>query len=533
MSNIPKLLNQVIVGNVFDEPRILEQYSTDRSILKMTPEMVVLPESTDDVRRIVRFTEQLRKREVKTSLTVRGAGLDKTGADLTDKILISMERMNHIQEIDSRSKLVRVQAGITLEKLNAALSLHGLVLPIDANPKETIGSLISNFAIDGYAGKYHGISHYVDCLEAVMADGNVLQTRTYNRRSLQRKIEDESDSESGLYNRINDIINDSEDILDYLKEKPTLDASGYQMVTQVERDDSRVFELTPLFYAAQGTLGIITEVILRLEAIPSKVTRFAAGFETAAGAIKYVEKITALRPLAIELYDAHIFEQSAENGKELGLFAKRYNKGYIAIVSFDDNRFTAKKKLNICLNAIPDSAAAILETKENTKDFSRTRTALRSYLNDDVKGERLHLADDFYIPQNRLLEFIKHLPELEEATKKELPLYGDYLTSNYSLRPDLDMSTITGRGNTLKFLKKFAEFLEQYDGILTGGSPEGRIKALVVNDEEEPVIHEFYQKIRTAFDPEGIFSPGVKLQSDVKKFVKHLRTEPLEGITDK
>lgn len=532
MSNTSKLLNQVIVGNVFDEPRILEKYSTDRSILKMTPEMVALPETTDDVRRIVRFTEQLRKRGVKTSLTVRGSGLDKTGADLTDKILISMEKMDKIQEIDSRSRLVRVQAGISLEKLNTALSLHGLVLPIDANPKETIGSLINNFAIDGYAGKYHGISHYVDCLEAVLADGSVLQTRNYNRRGLQRKIEDEDDPESNIYRKVNDLINDYEEIISAMRDQATIDASGYQMVTQVERDNSRVFELTPLFYAAQGTLGIITEVILRLEPAPAKITRFAAGFETAAGAIKYIEKVTSINPLSIELYDAHIFEQAAENGKELGLFAKRYNKGYVAIVSFDDNRFITKKKLTTCLDAIPDSAAAILETKENTKDFSRIRTALRSYLNDDIKGERLHLADDFYVPQSKLLEFVKHLPELEEATKKELPLYGDYSTSNYSLRPDLDMSTVTGRGNALKFLKKFADFLKEHDGVLTGGSPEGRIKALVVNGEEDPKVHDFYLKIKEAFDPEKLFNPGVKLESDVKKFVKHLRTEVLSEITD-
>ncbi|MBQ9029195.1 FAD-binding oxidoreductase [Candidatus Saccharibacteria bacterium] len=532
MSNIPKLLNQIIVGNAFDEPRILEAYSCDRSILKMRPEMVVLPETTDDVRRIVRFVSQLRQRGTKTSLTVRGSGLDKTGADLTDKILVSMERMNRIQEIDSRSKLVRVQAGITLEKLNTALSLHGLVLPIDANPKETIGSIIANFTIDSYAGKYHGISHYVDCLEAVMADGNVLQTKNYNRRGLQRKIEDTDDPESGIYNRMNDVINNSEEALTIIKEKPTLDAAGYQMATQVERDNSRVFELTPLFYASQGTLGIITEVILRLEPMPSKVTRFAAGFETASGAVKYVEKISPLSPLAIELYDAHIFERAAENGKELGLFAKRYNKGYIAIVVFDDNRLVARKKLNDCLKLVPDSAAAILETKENTKEFSRIHTALKSYLNDDTKGERLYLADDFYVPQHRLLDFIKHLPELEESVKRELPLFGDYLTSNYSLRPDLNMNTIAGRQDALKFLKKFADYLVEYDGVLTGGSPEGRIKALVVNQEENPTVHQFYQDIKAAFDPENIFSPGVKLESDVKKFVKHLRTEVLQGITE-
>ena len=532
MSNIAELLNQVIIGNVFDSKQILEPYSTDRSILKMVPEMVAIPENTDDVRRIVRFVNQLKKRDVKLPITVRGSGLDKTGADLTDKLLISMEKMNRIQEIDSRSKLVRVQAGVTLEKLNAALSLHGLVLPIDANPKETIGSLISNFTIDGFAGKYHGISYYVDCLEAVLYDGEILQTRNYNKRGLARKIAG-GDTEAEIYEKVQDLIEKSDTALERIKDKRALDASGYQMATRVSRDQGRVFELTPVFYAAQGTLGIITEVILKVETMPDKVVRFAAGFETAAAVTKYLEKVTALQPLSVELYDAHIFEQAANHGKDLGLFAKRYNKGYFALVSFDDNRFLARKKLMRCLDILPDSAAAVLETAENEKDFARFRTALKSYLNDDLKGERFCLADDFYIPQDKLLDFLKNLPELEAATKLELPVFGDFLTSNYSLRPELSMTSILGRQNSLKFLKRFTEFLASYDGILTGGSPEGRIKALVVNNTTDPKESEFYHALKKIFDPDGLFNPGVKLDTDVKVFVKHLRTEPLAGATQR
>lgn len=533
MSNITRLLNQVIIGNVFDSDRILEAYSTDRSILKMKPEMVAIPENTDDVRRIMRFVSQLKKRGTNLSVTVRGSGLDKTGADLTTDLVLSTERLNHVQEIDARSKLVRVQAGISLGKLNSALSLHGLVLPIDANPKETIGSLISNFAIDGFAGKYHGISYYIDCIEVVLASGDVLQTRNYNRNGLRRKVLDEADPESPYYNKMNDLINDSEDILNKIRERATLDASGYQMATRVERNNGKTFELAPLFYAAQGTLGVITEVILRCEALPSDIVRFAAGFESASSAVKYLGSVTPLNPLCVELYDAKIFAEAADHGKDLGLFARRYKKGYIALVAFDDGKFKAKKKLASCLEVLPESAAAIIETKENQKDFARIRTSLRSYLNDGIKGERLALADDFYVPGANLLEFLKGLPELEEKTKLNLPIFGDFMTSNYSLRPDFNLSTNTGRTNALKFLKAFTDYLEKHGGILTGGSPEGRLKALVVNQTMDPNEMEFYKKIKAIFDPDNILNPEVKLKTNVKSFVKHLRTDHLIGVTER
>ena len=120
MNKVTKYLNQHIIGNVFDRPSILEAYSTDRSILKITPKYVALPESSNDLRRIVSFINQLAARGMKIPIAVRGSGLDKTGADLTSGIVISTEKMNRILEIDEHGHFVRVQAGVTLAQLNSA-----------------------------------------------------------------------------------------------------------------------------------------------------------------------------------------------------------------------------------------------------------------------------------------------------------------------------------------------------------------------------------------------------------------------------
>ena len=142
MGKITKYLNQLIVGNVFDSPEILEKYSTDHSVLKIRPKFVALPESTEDIQKLLRFLNQIALKNIPVTATVRGSGRDEGGADLTSGLVISTEKLNRMLEIDTHERLVRVQSGITLRELNTALSVSGLTIPIAGHDGDTIGSLI-------------------------------------------------------------------------------------------------------------------------------------------------------------------------------------------------------------------------------------------------------------------------------------------------------------------------------------------------------------------------------------------------------
>ena len=150
MSKITKYLNQLIIGNVYDSPEITDFYSTDRSALKITPKLVAFPESTTDIRKLLRFFDNLANKSINIPIAIRGSGLDELGADLSDGLVVSTEKLNRLMEIDTRERLVRVQSGITLKELNTALQVSGLTLPIKANENETIGSLIATATPDGY-----------------------------------------------------------------------------------------------------------------------------------------------------------------------------------------------------------------------------------------------------------------------------------------------------------------------------------------------------------------------------------------------
>ena len=188
MGKITKYLNQLIVGNVFDSPEILEAYSNDSSVLKIKPKFVAFPESTEDIRKLMRFFNQIAAKEIPVSVTAHGAGLDEGGADLSASgLIVSTEKLNRMLEIDPREKLVRVQAGITIKELNTALSVSGLNIPISGHDNETIGGLISNSPIDENAGKYGGIANFVERIEVVLANGECLQTSRLKKYHVAKK----------------------------------------------------------------------------------------------------------------------------------------------------------------------------------------------------------------------------------------------------------------------------------------------------------------------------------------------------------
>lgn len=530
MNKIAKYLNQHLVGNVFDSEEILAKYSGDRSIVKVTPKMVVVPEDTNDIRKTVRFVSQLAKKDVRLELTVRGSGLDKTGADLGKDILISMENMDSIQEIDERSRLVRVQAGTKLGTLNQALSLVGLTVPINADPEDTIGSLISNFATDSYAGKYNGIYYYIDCLEAVISTGDVIQTARYSKRGLARK-EELTSAEGGLYRDLHTLINDNYDLISDLRGRSTIDSAGYQMITQVFREQGKTFDLMPMFFAAQGTLGIITEVILRCEVLPEEPTHLAVAFSNLETAAEYASQIKTLEPLEVNLYDARIFVKSADSGKDPNIFSKKFASGWMLLISFDDNARRARRKIAKCLRNLPEAAAAIIEDESNTTDFARIKTAIRSFKNDSLRGERAPILDDLYVPLEKLSDFAKTLRSQEEVYEVELPLMGSMAANNYCVRPDLRLNSVEGRQVATRLIKDVAKILNENGGSITGGSPEGRTKAIANYPELSDAEVELYNKVKDVFDPLEIFNPGVKLGASLKDTVKNLRVGSIEDIT--
>lgn len=526
MGKLAKYLNEHVVGNVFDRPSILRPFAHDRSILQATPRMVALPETTDDIRKLVRFANQLALRSFRLPITVRGNGTDKTGAAIGEGLIISMKKFDRIEEIDVRGRLVRAQPGVTLGELNKALRLHGLYLPIDYDELATIGGLIANCPNDDAAMRHGGIYHYVEKAEVVLSSGDLVQFAPYSQNAILTRIP-ASSFEGALYRRIEEVLDQHGDTIAERSMRP-FDAAGYANITRVR--ERHTTNLLPLLFAAQGTLGIVTDVILRVEVMPPAERRLALALSDPKALLRVLNFIADLEPRTLKFYDLRIIQAAAESGNWPRLIPPEVRDGWLVLVSFDDRKWRAGKKVQHCLEILPPDAFAIEETPEISSDFQEFETALVSFLNDNQNGERAAVADDVYVPSYRLLDFYNGLKLVEETLDLELPVFGSFATSNYNVRPLVDCTSMEGRRKIIAFLQQYSRLVKNCEGSLTGGSPEGRVKALSVAQTFSEAERALYNDIKDAFDPNHIFNPSVKLGAELRNTIRHLRTTEPEGI---
>lgn len=520
MGKVAKYLNQLTIGNVFDTPDVLEAYATDRSALKIKPKLVALPESTEDVRKIMRFCYQLALRNVRIPVTVRGSGLDEMGADLNNGLILSTEKLNKLLEADKRERLVRVQAGMTLREINTALMINGLTIPIGGHENETIGGLISNCPSDDFAGKYGGIMSYVERMEVVLSNGDILQTNRYGSRAIRRKIK-EKGFESTVYKKVYDLLKKDEQTIKEVCDGNT-GSAGYPTIAQVKRGNT--MDLAPLFFGAQGTLGVITEVILRAVPLKTGTKRVVATFEDFDIAQKFLDLANSLRPKELNVYDVKVIKIAEAAGKRLSEITRNLEKGYVIFAKFDERTGGSLKKISGIKKVLPRSSELIVESPKTVAKLDEFENSLVSFLNSARTGERVPILTDFYMPAGNLSAFVEDLKVLEKSLGMELPLFGSYSTSNYNIRPNFKVGQPDFARNVVAFLRAGSFIIKRDGGSITGGTPEGRVKAMVTNAEFSDAEKEVYGTIKKIFDPKDIMNPTVKLGADARFTITHFRT---------
>lgn len=523
MNKIAKYLNKFIAGTVYDASSVLGGYATDKSILKITPKVVAVPISTHDVRKLVRFSNQLALKNYKLPITVRGSGLDKTGAAIGSGMIISMEKMNRIQEIDPRQRLVRVQAGVTIEQLNSALGLHSLAFPCFGNPKQTIGGLIANTYADFSTGTKHGIAplgNFIAQMEVVLSTGDVLQTDSLSPRKLNR-IQGSVEFEGEVYRKISNLADDNPDIV----------SEPHGRILSHVKSKRGMLNLMPLFFGSQGTLGVISEVILHCDIIQDNRQYFVANFTSATPALDFIDAAKNVDPEAVNFYDVTLFNEALESGKKFRPFNKMPENGVtVSVVVNGDSPRKVNKKLKQLESLLNKSTKHTISTPENYGDFVELDSILSIYLNSLPRAVRAPIADDVYIPNRNLKKYFTSIADLEKKFKTSLPVFGSALQKNYSIRPEIDLTSVTGRQFVLSFLREYNDLVTSCDGKLAGGSPEGRLKAICANTHLSPELKAISKEIKDIFDLNGILNPGIKQDATLRAVVRELRTSYTPGI---
>lgn len=524
MNKIATYLNEHLLGEASSSKAMRRRMSRDNSILTMTPEIVVFPRVTNDIRKVARFTWQLAEKGHPMGVTARGFGADTTGAAIGKGVIVdTTTHLDSIITLASKDRLIHVQPGVSLRTVTEALRWQGLSLPgvPDDSCHSTVGGVVASNAGAGL----QTVSDVVDKLEIVLANGDVIETGRVSRHDVSKKLGLQT-FEGEIYRKLSGLIEDNEELLNQMAKDMTRDNTGYRGIASVRQKDGSM-DLTPLFIGSQGTLGIISEIVLKTEFYSQDATAAVIMTTGTEQARDIADRLTELSPSQLLTLDGELVNRAHSYGKIFGVLGTEEVAGTVVYVEFSDFSDRARahklKKLRKLIQkwgiGMVDSANRDLAEFHQLRDAAE---ATRRMADDDKVT--LPVIDGAFVPFDRREEFANLVTELADKQHIEMPMKVNMLTGTMDVYPQLKLDVVSDKQKIFRLMSAYAELVHRCNGAFVSDGAEGRLKANAawsVLDDNEVAL---FEAIRAIFDPFGTMNPGVKQKNDVRTLVASLRT---------
>ncbi|MCX6728559.1 MAG: FAD-binding oxidoreductase [Candidatus Saccharibacteria bacterium] len=533
MNKIAQYLNEHLLGEVSSDELTRQKFSVDGSILNITPDYVVHPRVTNDMRKVARFAWQLAEKGHVLPITIRGGGSNRTGAAIGKGIIVNTyAHLNKTIFISFKNKdqFVHVQPGVNFKALNDTLKSHGFIIP--AYPKtsaySSIGGAVANNAGGMQSGRFGQTGEWVKRLEVVLANGDLIETTRISKHDLNKKKGLQT-FEGEIYRKIDGIIEDNQQVIYDKIANNEPDNTGYPGISMVKARDGS-FDLSPLIIGSQGTLALISEIVMRTDFYTDAETIITATFDNSEVARDCADALAALQPTVLELIDGEMFDIAHKCGKKY-IFSDEYAEKSVGAVMFvdfnDSNDHLRRKKEKQALKRLSKFETTIYTSSDYSKEeLYAVREVGSVILESNTKGESMpSIIDGVSIPAARREEFILAAKELASKHHIDLPLHIQWLDGVIYTRPTMDLHIVSDKQKTFKLISDYIELVAKYGGSMAADSGEGRLRAnaayALLDDDELDV----YTQIKEAFDPFGILNPGVKQKSELKTMIAALNPD--------
>lgn len=428
---------------------VREHHGDDLSFHPMSaPDAVAFAKSTEEVSEIVKLCAAHNR-----PIVAFGAGTSLEGQVQAPPggICIDLGGMDEILEVNQADLDCRVQAGVTRKTLNTHLRDTGLFFPIDPGADASLGGMAATSASGTNAVRYGTMRDNVMGLTIVLADGRIIRTGGRSRKS----------------------------------------SSGY--------------DLTRLFVGSEGTLGIITEVQLRLYGIPEAMTAAVCSFDSLAGAVDTVIlTIQSGIPVArIELLDEH--QVDAVN---------RYSKLDLPLkptlfFEFHGTEAWAEEQAELAGEIAEGFGGSNFEWAAKQEDRTKLWQARHDvwFANLALKPGAKGWATDVCVPISRLAECILETRKDIDETGVVAPIVGHVGDGNFHLTFLLDPDDAEGLAKAEAVNERMVMRALSMGGTCTGEHGVGSSKKKFLQAEHGEAVSVMRQ-LKIALDPQNLMNPG-------------------------
>ena len=426
----------------------LEHGKSETHFAPMPPDAVAFAESTDDVVKIVRLCA-----DAEVPIVPFGAGTSVEGNALAVRggVSLDLSRMTRIITVNPDDFDCTVEAGVRREQLNEYLRDQGLFFPIDPGANATIGGMASTRASGTNAVRYGTMRDAVLSLTIVTADGRVMRTARRARKS----------------------------------------SAGY--------------DLTRLLVGSEGTLGIITEVTLRLHAIPEAISAATCSFETIGGAVDtVVQSIQLGIPLArVEILD-DVQIRAVNRWSRLDL-----PELTTLFFEFHGSERYVAEQIETVRQLASANGGGEFRWAEKTEDRNALWKARHEayYAAVNLRQGAIGWATDVCVPMSRLAECIGETKADLEASSIPATILGHVGDGNFHVVFSIDPNSPAELEEVSDINARLVRRALAMDGTCTGEHGIGLGKQDWLVEELGDAV-DLMRSVKRALDPKDLLNPG-------------------------
>lgn len=446
---IDELISVLDRKRVSTNETILQQHSKDESYHQSAlPTVVVYPKTAEEVSEIVTIGKKYEQPIIAFGV---GSSLEGHVIPYEGGITVNFTLMNKIIEVRPEDFLVRVQPGVTRDQLNEALKQYGLFFSVDPGANATLGGMAATNASGTTSVRYGIMRDQVRNLEVVLPDSSIIKTGNNAAKS----------------------------------------ASGYH--------------LNGLFVGSEGTLGLITELTLKVHGIPEQVIAARATFPTIDDAVQAVTLLlqSGIEVARVELVDEQSIVQ-VNKARETN-----YTVAPTLFLELHGNEAGLNESVEFMKSLLEEKNVTTIEYDEDTEARNRLWEA-RHYVayayTSAYPGKKL-MVTDVCVPFSKLANAVIDARNELERLGLDGGIVGHVGDGNYHVLLMIDVGDPDEVNKANDFNEKIVQYALECGGTCTGEHGVG-IGKLKYQEREHGEAYQLMRAIKHALDPDNLFNPG-------------------------
>lgn len=502
------------VHDVDDSRLARSLYSSDASLYRVAPQVVVRPQTADDVLATLTLC-----REQGIPLTSRGAGTSIAGNAVGPGVVLDFSKyMNVIHDINPEARTARVDPGVVLSSLQKAAAPHGLRFGPDPSThnRATLGGMIGNNACGSRALGYGRTSDNVRGLVVALAEGNV--------HVLNRDHEIPQ-----AFAPLAKIANDNLSTIRTEFGTFSRQVSGYALEYLVPE---RGCDVTRFLVGSEGTLGVVLGADVDLVDVPRETILVVLGYDDMPTAAAAVPHLLAHKPIAIEGIDSRITDVVAARRGADAVPALPRGRGWLMVELAGNETHELAAAAQALVSDAQALDSMIVTDAKHTATLWRIREDGAGLSARNAKGQPAYAGwEDAAVPVTRLSEYLREFDDLlDEYGFTGVP-YGHFGEGCLHIRIDFPLTTSGGEHRARQFLESAAYLVASHGGSLSGEHGDGRARSELLPRMYSAAAMNIMSQVKNFFDPANLLNPGVIV--DPASMTDDLRTSNYKPVREK